>query len=199
MGSFFISFNMISRKKLLLLLFVIKGSVSQENCCLKKTVNGINYVLAEYTGLTPDPSCLNSCIYQEENNPSSYVCFKDGAYNAECLVETSGYGGNFDDYYYDYYDYYNDYNYDDYYREFYECEGDLCIYPQIYGTANKESQIADTKLVEVTTSYHNIKTSSAIDECAASLENKDFAPAALNCHYSAFFNESNGYNFGSYF
>ena len=67
--------------------------MSQENCCLKKTVNGINYVLAEYTGLTPDPSCLNSCIYQEENNPSSYVCFKDGTYNAECLVETSGYGG----------------------------------------------------------------------------------------------------------
>merc|ERR1719342_1304798 len=138
---------MIRWKKLLLLLLVIKGSESQENCCLKKTVNGKNYVLTEYSGLTPDPSCFNNCIYQEEDNPSKYVCFKEGVYNAECLVETTGYGSgsfDFDDYdydygdfydydYYDYYDYYYYYDYDDYYRENYECEGDLCIFPIIYG------------------------------------------------------------------
>merc|ERR1711951_334300 len=59
----------------------------------------------------------------------------------------------------------------------------------------RESQVADTKLVEVKTSYHTIKTSSAIDECTPSLENKDFAKVALGCHPSVLYNESNGYIF----
>ena len=62
------------------------GANSQDNCCQKKIVKGVSYKLVEYSGLNPDPSCINSCIYQEEFNPSSHFCFKEGDHQAECVA-----------------------------------------------------------------------------------------------------------------
>ena len=62
------------------------GANSQDNCCQKKIVKGVSYKLVEHSGLNPDPSCINSCIYQEEFNPSSHFCFKEGDHQAECVA-----------------------------------------------------------------------------------------------------------------
>merc|ERR1719300_684258 len=68
-------------------ILVIKGAISQDNCCKKKIVKDVSYKLVKHSGLNPDPSCINSCIYQEESNPSSHFCFKEGAHQAECYKE----------------------------------------------------------------------------------------------------------------
>merc|ERR1712198_288467 len=68
-------------------MFTIKGSQSQYNCCKKKELNGITYVLTKYSGLNPDPSCLNDCIYQIEGNNDKYFCFGQGESTPQCIAE----------------------------------------------------------------------------------------------------------------
>jgi len=68
-------------------MFTIKGSQSQYNCCKKKELDGITYVLTKYTGLNPDPKCLNDCIYQIEGNNDKYYCFGEGGSPPQCIAE----------------------------------------------------------------------------------------------------------------
>ena len=40
----------------------------------------------------PSPACVNGCIYQEADNPSSYACFIEVFNEAECSVEAEQQG-----------------------------------------------------------------------------------------------------------
>jgi len=71
---------------LLSVIFAIRGTLSQENCCEKKTVNDVEYELTQ-DEVASNPSCVNGCIYQEVGNPSSYACFVDAFNEDGCSVD----------------------------------------------------------------------------------------------------------------
>jgi len=66
-------------------LAVLNGSQKEYHCCEEKIVNGITYLLVDNPYLKPDPICINDCVYQVENDPYSFVCFKHGIYEPECV------------------------------------------------------------------------------------------------------------------
>jgi len=66
-------------------LAVLNGSQKEYHCCEEKIVNGITYLLVDNPDLKPDPICINDCIYQVENDPSTFFCFKHGMYEPECV------------------------------------------------------------------------------------------------------------------
>merc|ERR1719474_690071 len=71
---------------LILAILAIKGTISQESCCQEKTINHVKYILTQ-DEVEPSPSCVNGCIYQEADNPSSYACFIEAFNEVECSVE----------------------------------------------------------------------------------------------------------------
>jgi len=83
-------------------LAVLNGSQKEYHCCEEKIVNGITYLLVDNPDLKPDPICINDCIYQVENDPSTFFCFKHGMYEPECVdlnttppqIETTESNGN---------------------------------------------------------------------------------------------------------
>jgi len=70
---------------LLSVIFAIRGTISQEICCEKKTINNVEYKLTQ-DEVAANPSCMNGCIYQEVGNPSSYACFVDAYNEVGCSV-----------------------------------------------------------------------------------------------------------------
>jgi len=117
-----------------------------------------------------------------------YFCFTPTpsfSISSQSLSSPSpSYDNDYDYYDYDYdFDYDYDYDYDAYYLEskYYYCDDSFCVYYTTAVSLEKEKSVGDTKLVEVTNSRHYIETSSAIDECTPSLEEKDFADVALGC------------------
>jgi len=71
---------------LLSVIFAIRGTISQEICCEKKTINNVEYKLTQ-DEVAANPSCVNGCIYQEVGNPSSYACFVDAFNEVGCSVD----------------------------------------------------------------------------------------------------------------
>jgi len=71
---------------LLSVIFAIRGTISQEICCEKKTINNVEYKLTQ-DEVAANPSCMNGCIYQEVGNPSSYACFVDAYNEVGCSVD----------------------------------------------------------------------------------------------------------------
>jgi len=71
---------------LLSVIFAIRGTISQELCCEKKTINNVEYKLTQ-DEVAANPSCVNGCIYQELGNPSSYACFVDAYNEVGCSVD----------------------------------------------------------------------------------------------------------------
>merc|ERR1719481_91040 len=71
---------------LLSVIFAIRGAISQEICCQKKTINNVEYKLTQ-DEVAANPSCMNGCIYQEVGNPSSYACFVDAYNEVGCSVD----------------------------------------------------------------------------------------------------------------
>merc|ERR1719334_649774 len=71
---------------LLTVILVIRGSISQETCCEKKTINNVEYILSQ-DEVASNPACVNGCIYQEVDNPSSYACFVDAFNEVGCSVD----------------------------------------------------------------------------------------------------------------
>jgi len=83
MGSFMmlrLTFNSLS------IILAIRGTISQQTCCEKKTVNNIEYILSQ-DEVASNPSCVNGCIYQEADNPSSYACFVHAFNEVGCSVD----------------------------------------------------------------------------------------------------------------
>merc|ERR1719481_205018 len=73
---------------ILSVIFAIRGTISQEICCEKKTVNDVEYELTQ-DEVASNPSCVNGCIYQEVGNPSSYACFVDAFNEDGCSVDVN--------------------------------------------------------------------------------------------------------------
>merc|ERR1719300_102205 len=63
----------------------IRGTISQETCCAKKTINNVEYILTQ-DQIASNPSCVDGCIYQEVDNPFSYACFVDAFNEVGCSV-----------------------------------------------------------------------------------------------------------------
>merc|ERR1719414_96362 len=72
--------------KLLSVILAIRGTISQQTCCEKKTVNNVEYTLSQ-DEVASNPSCVNGCIYQETDNPSSYACFVHAFNEVGCSVD----------------------------------------------------------------------------------------------------------------
>merc|ERR1712198_246919 len=68
------------------IILAIRGTISQQTCCEKKTVNNIEYILSQ-DEVASNPSCVNGCIYQEADNPSSYACFVHAFNEVGCSVD----------------------------------------------------------------------------------------------------------------
>merc|ERR1712198_233018 len=68
------------------IILAIRGTISQQTCCEKKTVNNIEYTLSQ-DEVASNPSCVNGCIYQEADNPSSYACFVHAFNEVGCSVD----------------------------------------------------------------------------------------------------------------
>jgi len=75
-----LTFNSLS------IILAIRGTISQQTCCEKKTVNNIEYILSQ-DEVASNPSCVNGCIYQEADNPSSYACFVHAFNEVGCSVD----------------------------------------------------------------------------------------------------------------
>ena len=61
---------------------------SKEKCCYKKTVGKISYTLAEAGGEVP-PSCLNSCVYTQDDDTDKMFCFAAGFETVTCRVASN--------------------------------------------------------------------------------------------------------------
>merc|ERR1711973_901575 len=75
-----LTFNSLS------IILAIRGTISQQTCCDKKTVNNVEYILSQ-DEVASNPSCVNGCIYQEADNPSSYACFVHAFNEVGCSVD----------------------------------------------------------------------------------------------------------------
>jgi len=91
--------NIISKANIISLLILLEGQFptfgnyypttksSYEYCCQKKIVNGITYIQTDQSGVYPDPTCNNDCIYYEEDYPDKFVCFRNGPHQPECISD----------------------------------------------------------------------------------------------------------------
>ena len=68
----------------ILLGSVAAAAIKDPNCCYKKTVGSESYTLLEnITGAVP-AECINSCIYERDQQPGSQFCFKMGNLPVKC-------------------------------------------------------------------------------------------------------------------
>ena len=58
-----------------------------EDCCLRKSVGGIDYTLTG-TESTDAYGCMSNCVYRRHSDPPGReVCFKPGPHEATCRGE----------------------------------------------------------------------------------------------------------------
>jgi len=62
----------------------------QDACCLKKEVGGKKYTFLMDEDTSPY-NCMNNCVYTEDGNPSSKVCFKEGDLATKCAPDSETY------------------------------------------------------------------------------------------------------------
>jgi len=62
----------------------------QDACCLKKDVGGKSYTFLMDEDTSPY-NCMNSCVYTEDGNPGSKVCFKEGGLVTKCASDSETY------------------------------------------------------------------------------------------------------------
>jgi len=55
-----------------------------DGCCQSKTVGSIGYTLVEKSSAAESFGCNSPCVYQQDGQPGSRVCFKDGILPVEC-------------------------------------------------------------------------------------------------------------------
>ena len=60
-----------------------KNIKPEDVCCLKKEVGDKSYTFLRDEDTSPY-NCMNSCVYTEDGNPGSKVCFKEGDLATKC-------------------------------------------------------------------------------------------------------------------
>jgi len=74
---------MVVRPCLVTLLGLAVALASHENCCERKTVGDRSYTLEMSGGKVP-PECLNSCVYNPDDDHSKRFCFASGYEKSTC-------------------------------------------------------------------------------------------------------------------
>ena len=67
-----------------------KFIIPEDACCLKKEVGGKSYTFLMDEDTSPY-NCMNNCVYTEDGNPGSKVCFKEGDLATKCAPDSGEY------------------------------------------------------------------------------------------------------------